>query len=114
LEVSPQSQLFAANIFNPNGDCPGIQDTSIQCNNSGIIWKAEIVNNTNSWWAYLSVPLTLIEPISNGTIQANFFRIDQPTQTQTREFSCYRSTFSNPPCFHRPKYFQTLQLPYHE
>ena len=109
LEVSPYSQLFASYISNPNLSCAGISGEPLNCNSSNILWKASV--ETNGWWAYLSVPLRLMEPITNNTLTGNFFRIDQPKETNQREFSCWISTQSDPACFHKPKYFSILVLP---
>jgi hypothetical protein len=110
LEVSPFAQLFASYIYNPNLDCPGIQGTPLNC--TALSWKAAIQSQQNRWWAFLGVPLALLEPLPHdSTITANFFRIDQPLPQNEREFSCWHSTEKTPACFHRPRYFGQFRLP---
>jgi len=134
VEVSPNSVLFVASVYNPNGNCPGIVDKLIDCVSSGIVWSSKRDEAQSLWLAYLSIPFDLIanasspkslvkladDSIDGGhrmslteghrfrktmSLKANFFRIDQPLGNAEREFSAWNPTITNPACFHKPFYF---------
>eukprot|EP01125_Pyxidicula_operculata_P022999 TRINITY_DN9749_c0_g1_i1.p1 TRINITY_DN9749_c0_g1~~TRINITY_DN9749_c0_g1_i1.p1 ORF type:complete len:228 (-),score=31.36 TRINITY_DN9749_c0_g1_i1:18-701(-) len=111
IEVSPNGVLFVSDITNPNLVCSGITGDTIDCSNSGITWEAK--KFSESWWAYLSVPWKLIDrgnPVStHHSFSANFFRIDTPLSS-AKEYSCWNSTDSRPPCFHKPHYFGVFNM----
>ena len=43
LDMSPYDVLFAASVYNPNGVCSGIQDTLLQCNETGYKNRVSLV-----------------------------------------------------------------------
>eukprot|EP01127_Copromyxa_protea_P020541 TRINITY_DN6891_c0_g1_i1.p1 TRINITY_DN6891_c0_g1~~TRINITY_DN6891_c0_g1_i1.p1 ORF type:complete len:240 (+),score=45.83 TRINITY_DN6891_c0_g1_i1:115-834(+) len=113
LELSPNGVLFASHIHNPDLTCPGIVGNNIPCNVSGLAYKAEKNLKAETWWAYLSVPFSLLNgqetqltPEAGPTFfKANFFRIDQPLNFE-KEYSAWSSPSSpHVPCFHVPPAF---------
>ncbi|KAH3761812.1 hypothetical protein Pelo_6297 [Pelomyxa schiedti] len=110
LEVSPNGVLFVANITNTNGDCSGISDVLLPCSTSGLEWSATRDDANDRWSASLYVPFSLWPGKSSAdTWLANFFRIDTP-KGMSKEYSCWSPTMASPACFHRPKYFGSLEL----
>jgi len=114
LEFSPNSVLFASRINNPNMTCSGIQENYQDCNSTGITWQSERFDAQNYWWAYAKIPWNFININQTSTptpredtYRANFFRVDSPNGG-SQEFSCWSPTWSNPPCFHKPRYFGLL------
>lgn len=104
--------MFASHIDNPNLTCNGITGNLINCSLSGIFWEAKV--EEKGWWAYLKVPFSLIDkepPKSRvGSVyRINLFRIDTALHGN-KEYSCWSSTFSDPPCFHKPNYFGYIGL----
>jgi len=131
VEVSPNSVLFVSKIYNPQGTCQGIEGTLVDCSVSGIHWSAKRSDNENTWFAFLSIPFELIVNASSdnsasenshaarhlsvevaplSVLHGNFFRIDTPSSTGTKEYSCWNPTMASPACFHKPAYFGTLHL----
>jgi len=124
IEVSPNGVLFVSNITNYSGDCDDFSGALIPCTQSDIVYTAQRFDSENKWWASLQIPFSLLAHIppyqkeqerpgpyiATTTFRANFFRIDQPKGAPDQEFSCWSPTFADPPCFHKPAYFGTLQL----
>ncbi len=110
FEVSPLGVLFDARVHNPTSlrsdlradvgwDCPGIRiaagaDPSIP-----------------GWWAEIAVPWSSIAPPDGlpSLWRANFYRIERPRDGDA-EFSCWSPTLTDPPDFHRPARFGTLEI----
>lgn len=114
LEVSPYAGFFYANIYNPLLTCKNMTGDLQPCTGSGITVFAG--HNPPNWWAYLKIPWKLLgAPGGAKQMQAtpyvwkgNFFRVD--LLPFGRQFSCWSPTYTNPACFHRPKYFGNLIL----
>ena len=129
IDVSPNGALFLAKIKNPNNKCDGIVDVDQPCKASGIEHLGGLVSG--GYYAYLSVPWTIIDAIPNvtnsqqhhqhqqstsvvgypkqSTYRANFFRVDTP-RGNSREYACWSPTLLTPPCFHVPNLFGYLHL----
>eukprot|EP01102_Stenamoeba_stenopodia_P005291 TRINITY_DN15860_c0_g1_i1.p1 TRINITY_DN15860_c0_g1~~TRINITY_DN15860_c0_g1_i1.p1 ORF type:complete len:267 (-),score=46.34 TRINITY_DN15860_c0_g1_i1:81-860(-) len=119
IDLSPHSVIFISEIANPNLTCDGIVGQLIDCQSSGIIWSSAPDQASNTWWGELQVPWELIAKaayvpwpppsLQDVAWRLNFFRIDTPLN-EYKEYSCWSSTFSDPPCFHKPLYFGTMYL----
>ncbi|KAN0027803.1 hypothetical protein ACTFIV_009627 [Dictyostelium citrinum] len=113
VELSPYGVLFVSLVNNPNDECDGIQDTLVDCGQSGIIYGASTVND--GWEGTLRIPYQLIQKASQHSetegyiYKFNMFRIDVPLNNY-KEFSCYHADNTNPPCFHVPSYFGNIAL----
>ncbi|EGG13618.1 hypothetical protein DFA_11379 [Cavenderia fasciculata] len=117
VELSPHGVLFVTYVVNPNGVCNGIEDTLVDCGQSGIIYNATI--NSQGWNGYLLIPFNLIDkasrvspptPIKPGSqFRINMFRIDTPLGSY-KEYSAWHPTDESPPCFHVPSKFGYLTL----
>eukprot|EP00697_Spironema_sp_BW2_P012481 gnl/Spiro4/28733_TR14216_c0_g1_i1.p1 gnl/Spiro4/28733_TR14216_c0_g1~~gnl/Spiro4/28733_TR14216_c0_g1_i1.p1 ORF type:complete len:257 (-),score=62.27 gnl/Spiro4/28733_TR14216_c0_g1_i1:48-818(-) len=120
LEVSPNGVLFASRITNPSLDCPGFTGEAVPCAAPGLAFEAHKDTARNTWWAYLSVPFSLLNPQETPRVaraspsatyfRANFFRIDSPVDGN-KEYSAWRSPRSvTVPCFHVPSAFAEFVL----
>lgn len=126
IELSPNSVLFASNITNPGLTCSTISGTYLPC--SLFNYKATRFDSRKIWWGQIDLPWAVLHKFRTAeqqqhdgfhsvvgapvgtTWRTNFFRIDRPAATQTREFSCFSCDESSPPCFHKPAYFAYLHV----
>jgi hypothetical protein len=138
LEVSPRGTLFGARIHHPTGRRADLAaDTTWPA--TGLAWQAAPAGRGNDWWAALAIPWAALigghiantADIANTANiagiaaareagsdvgaalprlwRANFYRIERP-RDGLAEFSCWSPTLANPPDFHRPARFGTLEL----
>jgi hypothetical protein len=124
LEVSPLGTLFAARIHNPTGRRADlVADTSWPAR--GLAWHAAAAGRGEDWWAALAIPwgaFAVTGAVATGTgggwdggatpprlWRANFYRIERPRDGPA-ELSCWSPTLTEPPDFHRPARFGTLEL----
>ncbi|KAL4468877.1 hypothetical protein ABPG72_009147 [Tetrahymena utriculariae] len=108
VEVNPQGALFAANITNTNNSCSGISDSLIPCNQTGIFYSAQIADF--GYKANAQIPVKLVTETQQAYhLKGNFFRIDHAFNGDT-DYSCWRSTFVSPACFHVPSQFGDIFL----
>ena len=106
LEVSPKGQLFIADITNPSGNCSKFGPTYYGCDSATFSGKKTQIG----WDAKLSIGLSVIgRGVAVKTFKINLFRLDYTTNQPTRYLS-WKPTFTSPPCFHQPKYFETIRL----
>ena len=116
IEVTPQNALFVARINNPDGTGANNQSTMVDCHKSGI--RRETYRKEGVWHSKLHVPWKLIGKSEDNTYTGNFFRVAMQDTAdphadctpQTCMYGGWRSTHSDPPAFHHPKYFGTLKL----
>lgn len=104
--MSPKGELFFANIKNPNLNCSNFGTEYQQC--TAVQYGAKLT--TQGWDAWLKLDLTVIgrgQPLRK--FYGNFFRIDKTVGKPTT-YTCWQSTLSDPPCFHKPKYFGAIEL----
>jgi hypothetical protein len=107
-EVSPAGVLFDARIENPQGRRAGMKIlTGWDCEEIG--WGAGIV--PGGWWAVLALPwASMLRGAPMPALwRANFYRIDRPTGSPP-EYSAWSPTLADPPDFHLPARFGTLEL----
>ena len=115
LEVSPLGTLFDAWIDNPDGrrdtlradpgwDCPGLR------------WEVGRGGAREDWWAALALPWSALSPDAGpggpppALWRANLYRIERPRDGSPPEFSAWSPTLADPPDFHRPARFGSLEL----
>ncbi|GAM19900.1 hypothetical protein SAMD00019534_030750 [Acytostelium subglobosum LB1] len=119
VELSPYGVLFVSNVANTDNDCSGITDTLIDCGASGIQYNSTAT--PTGWLGYLALPFSTIQnatyaasavrPDSYGTqFRMNMYRIDTPSQTYVKEYSCWNPTDKSPACFHVPSTFGYITL----
>lgn len=110
FEVSPGGVLFDARIDNPDGrrdtlvvddgwDCPGVR------------WEAVREDHARRWSAALQIPWASAAPadlVPEERWRVNLLRIDRGEDPADDEFSCWSSTFTDPPDFHVPDRFGHL------
>lgn len=107
-EVSPAGVLFDARIENPQGRRADMKIlTGWDCEEIG--WGAGIV--PGGWWAVLALPwASMLRGAPMPALwRANFYRIDRPTGSPP-EYSAWSPTLADPPDFHLPARFGTLEL----
>jgi len=117
IEISPNNVLFVSNVTNYSGNCSNFQGNEIDCDQSGVKIVTYRSDKTNSWWAQVAIPFALVQTLPGAewstlpsTLAVNFYRIDEPKETQSREFSCWSPTMASPACFHKPDYFGNIEL----
>lgn len=108
FEVSPSSQLFFANIINPNLTCSNLGTEYQPC--TVVEYWAQKQYWSMSWNAYLKVDLKIV---GRGKIpsllKGNLFRIAKSNSSKTRYLAA-SPTLTSPACFHRPAAFFDLIL----
>lgn len=106
FEVSPKSKLFFADITNANGDCSSLGDQFYDCGLAE--YGVQIV--ANGWNAWFKVRL---DTIGRGKVYnkylINILRCDYTTNQPIR-YLTWQPTYANPACFHKPAYFQEINL----
>jgi hypothetical protein len=110
FEVSPNSTLLDAAIFNPTSRRADLKlDLSWNC--PGLTWEAGRDERAGRWWAILIIPWMGLVPDGDlpATWRANFYRIERPRDEEP-EFSCWSPTMTEPADFHKPAFFGTLHL----
>jgi len=104
FEVNPLGALFDARIESPEGRRETMRaDISWNCPG----FSARVRRREGAWSAVLKIPLA---PMADGVKiwRANFYRIDRG---EPDEYSAWRPTGADPPDFHRPDRFGSLELP---
>lgn len=107
-EVSPGGVLFDARVENPHARRAGMK-VFPAWNGEGVRWAAGLV--TGGWWAALALPFAsmLGGAAMPDVWRANFYRIDRPSGAPP-EHSAWSPTLADPPDFHLPPRFGTLEL----
>jgi hypothetical protein len=104
FEVNPLGALFDARIESPEGRRETMRaDISWNCPG----FSARVRRREGAWSAVLKIPLA---PLADGVKawRANFYRIDRG---EPDEYSAWSPTGADPPDFHRPDKFGSLELP---
>jgi hypothetical protein len=134
FDISPYNTPYEANIYNPNLNQSGIQNTLLDCNTSNIRYESNFLNTT-TWRSHIEIPWSDIDCLEGCNFRItdscpsafqthsrkgkvyrlNFYRINEilPTtncNTSTCEYLAWSPTYQNPPAFHVPPYFGYLEL----
>ena len=110
FEVSPLGTLLDLTVHNPSGERSSLRtDFAWDC--PGLQWSAVRDDSANRWHAYLVVPWRSlgVEGALPRLWRANFYRIERP-RGASAEFSCWSPTLTDPPNYHVPARFGTLEL----
>jgi hypothetical protein len=106
FEVSPASKLFFADIANAYGDCSSLGDQFYECG----LAQYHAERTTSGWDAWFKVRLDFIgrgSPLT--TYKINVLRVDYTTDAPIR-YLTWQPTYADPACFHKPAYFQEINL----
>jgi hypothetical protein len=107
LEVNPLGTVFAAWIGNPRGDRRALSVEPIShC--ADLETRVALDPAANGWRAELALPWAMLAARDTGSFRANFYRVERP-RPGTPEHSAWSPTFVEPPDFHRPARFGSLQ-----
>ena len=105
FEVNPLGALFDARIESPDVRRETMRvDVSWNC--PGL--SARVRQREGLWSAVLKIPLAPMAPDGAHTWRANFYRIDRG---EPDEYSAWSPTRADPPDFHCPDKFGSLDLP---
>jgi hypothetical protein len=105
FEVNPKGALFDARVASPEGR-RATMAVEVGWNCAGL--SARVRVRPGRWSAVLTIPLAPMDSSGAARLwRANFYRIDRG---QPDEYSAWRPTFADPPDFHVPARFGTLQL----
>jgi hypothetical protein len=105
FEVNPLGALFDARIESPDGRRETMR-VDISWNCPGL--SARVRRREGIWSAVLKIPLAPMAPDGAHTWRANFYRIDRG---EPDEYSAWSPTRADPPDFHCPDKFGSLDLP---
>jgi hypothetical protein len=113
FEVSPQGQLFFADISNPNLTCSNLGTIYYPCTSATYTGKI----TDKGWEGYLKIR-TLYDNIELDIIgrgkkynlyKGNLYRIDKSKSKPTR-YLAYNPALNSPACFHQPLKFVDFVL----
>lgn len=110
FEVSPNGTLLDAVIFNPTSRRTDL-DVDLSWNCPALHYQVGRDDRLERWWTILIIPWVALAPAGAlpTTWRANFYRIERASDEEP-EFSCWSPTMTEPPDFHKPACFGTLEL----